>query len=80
MRMHFTTLVKYPKKVFQGLVPHTAGGMRSLPGVARGCTVLGGWPLSCGRFCGYPGCLLTPSQQCPSHGLFPGRGDPRAPP
>lgn len=76
MRVHFTTLVKHPKKVFQGLFPRAVGGMRSLPWVAR-CWVAVSFPVaSCAGTLG--GSRPHPSD-VPATGCFHGR-DPRAPP
>lgn len=76
MRMHFTTLVKHPKKVFQGPFPCAVGGMQSLPGVAR-CRVA--VPFLMSSSVGTAGAPRPHPSDVPATGSFHGR-DPRAPP
>lgn len=73
MWMHFTTLVKHPKKVFQGLFPHAMGGVWSLPGVA-GCWMA--VPFLMSSSVGTQVALPYPSD-VPAMGSFH-RRDPRA--
>lgn len=76
MQMHFTTLVKHTKKVFQGPFPCAMGDKWSLPGVVW-CWVAVPF-LMCSSV-GTLGCSCPHSTDVPAISSFHGR-DPQAPP